>query len=125
MGPKSSTRKKLSSSLYNTLEQHVELNSKELPEVDGIAMQFGRMNIMENHFNNSSPDIEISEELKQLSLKFNIDHFKTLKLLGRGMFGKVLLVEHIPTRKHYALKSLNKNKIIKLLQVEHTKSERK
>eukprot|EP00826_Nyctotherus_ovalis_P049482 TRINITY_DN5992_c0_g1_i1.p1 TRINITY_DN5992_c0_g1~~TRINITY_DN5992_c0_g1_i1.p1 ORF type:complete len:363 (-),score=132.27 TRINITY_DN5992_c0_g1_i1:1249-2337(-) len=83
------------------------------------------MNILEDHFSSATADIEISEELKQISQKLNTDDFKTLKLLGRGMFGKVLLVEHTPTGKYYALKSLSKNKVIKLLQVEHTKSERK
>jgi hypothetical protein len=125
MGAKHSIKKKLSSSPHNSIETQMSVGLKEIPEVEGMALQFNIMNLMENHFNSTSSDIEISEELKQISQKLNTDDFKTLKLLGRGMFGKVLLVEHIPTGKYYALKSLNKNKIIKLLQVEHTKSERK
>ena len=125
MDGKYSTPEKLASSLFNSVETKVELSLKEVSDMDEIPMQFNRMNIMEIHLNNTYPNIEISEELKQISQKLNINEFKTLKLLGRGMFGKVSLVEHIPTGKYYALKSLSKNKIIKLLQVEHTKSERK
>ena len=72
-----------------------------------------------------SPDIQIPEELQAISEKVNTKDFKILRLLGRGSFGKVMLVQHIETKKLFALKSLTKSKIIKLLQVEHTKSERK
>jgi len=48
-----------------------------------------------------------------------------LKVLGRGAFGKVVLVQDKVSNELFALKSLRKSKIIKLLQVEHTRSERK
>ena len=70
-------------------------------------------------------DIEIPEELRAISQKINVEEFEILKVLGRGTYGKVMLVRHITTRKLFALKSLKKSRVIKLLQVEHTKSERK
>jgi serine/threonine protein kinase len=74
---------------------------------------------------NDTTDIELPKEIKAISEKINTEDFKILQMLGRGTFGKVMLVEHIGTGKLYALKILRKAKIIKLLQVEHTKSERK
>jgi len=75
--------------------------------------------------NGEVTDIELPEEIKAISEKINTKDFKILQMLGRGTFGKVMLVEHTETGELYALKALKKSKIIKLLQVEHTKSERK
>jgi serine/threonine protein kinase len=41
-----------------------------------------------------------------------IDDFNLLKVLGRGAFGKVMLVEKKDTKEIYALKSLRKEEII-------------
>lgn len=49
-----------------------------------------------------------------------IDDFNILKVVGRGAFGKVMLVEKKDTRKMYAMKSLRKNVIIEKGQIEHT-----
>ena len=59
-----------------------------------------------------SPDIQIPEELHAISEKVNTKDFKILRLLGRGSFGKGMLVQHIETKKLFALKSLTKSKII-------------
>jgi len=52
------------------------------------------------------------------------DDFNILKVVGRGAFGKVMLVEKKDTKKLYALKSLRKNVIIEKGQVEHTQTEK-
>ena len=39
--------------------------------------------------------------------------FKTLSVIGKGSYGKVLLVEKKDTKKMYALKILKKNEILK------------
>lgn len=54
----------------------------------------------------------------------SIDSFKCLKVLGKGAYGKVQLVEKIDTKELYAMKSLRKVDIIEQDQVEHTKAER-
>lgn len=41
----------------------------------------------------------------------NLDHFEKVKCIGRGTFGKVLLVRHKKTNKFYAMKSIHKSKI--------------
>lgn len=69
--------------------------------------------------------IDIAEDLAKVSEKLNIEDFKILKLLGKGTYGKVMLVQHKDEGTLFALKTLRKNKVIKTSQVEHTKSERK
>jgi len=53
-----------------------------------------------------------------------IDDFDILKVIGRGAFGKVMLVEKKDTQKIYALKSLRKKDIVDRGQIEHTKTEK-
>jgi serine/threonine protein kinase len=45
--------------------------------------------------------------------KVNKDDFKIVKVIGRGAFGKVYLVSHLPTGKVYAMKSIKKEIVLK------------
>lgn len=53
-----------------------------------------------------------------------IKNFSVIKLIGKGSFGKVLLVRKNDTGEIYAMKSLAKETLRKRNQVEHTKTER-
>jgi len=53
-----------------------------------------------------------------------LDNFELLKTLGAGAFGKVLLVRDRRTDRKFALKVLEKKKVVQLKQVEHTINER-
>lgn len=54
-----------------------------------------------------------------------LSDFKTLKIIGRGSFGKVSVVEYIPTKNIYAMKSLKKDVLIDQDQIENTLLEKK
>merc|ERR1712038_1840951 len=54
-----------------------------------------------------------------------LDDFERLKTLGTGSFGRVMLVQHKATKEYYAMKILDKQKVVKLKQVEHTLNEKK
>jgi serum/glucocorticoid-regulated kinase 2 len=56
--------------------------------------------------------------------RVTLDDFEILKVLGRGAFGKVMLVEKKDNKQVYALKSMHKEDIIDKDQIEHTKTER-
>lgn len=58
-------------------------------------------------------------------LKISASDFEEIKLLGRGTFGKVLLVKKISNEKLYAMKVLKKSIVQIKNQVIHTKQERK
>ena len=53
-----------------------------------------------------------------------LEDFKVLKVIGRGSFGKVCLVEYIPTHETYAMKSLKKDLLIEQEQIENTLLEK-
>jgi len=57
--------------------------------------------------------------------KLTIDDFSILKVVGKGSYGKVLLVNKNDDSKVYAMKVLKKNHMVKRNQVEHIKTERK
>ena len=56
--------------------------------------------------------------------KPKLNDFVILKVIGRGVMGKVMLVRHLGTRKLFALKSIHKEWILSHGQVQHAQSER-
>ena len=66
---------------------------------------------------------------KELQLKnkkkTTIKDFNSIKMLGTGTYGKVMLVRHKKTEKLYAMKVLKKAMLREKKQVEHTKTERR
>ena len=56
--------------------------------------------------------------------KLSIDDFTVIKVVGKGSYGKVLLVKKNDDNTTLAMKVLNKKYMIKRNQVEHTKTER-
>ena len=53
-----------------------------------------------------------------------LEDFELLSVLGRGGFGKVMLVRHKETAGVYAMKILKKQELVRRRQVERTKTER-
>jgi len=72
-----------------------------------------------------------SEAAKQVGGAFTakskktVDDFNLIKVLGKGAFGKVMLVTSKETGKHYAMKSLSKAVLAERGEIVHTKTERK
>jgi len=56
--------------------------------------------------------------------KISIKDFRFVKCIGRGAFGKVMLVEKKDEKKLYAMKIMKKKEIRKRNQVTHTKAEK-
>jgi protein kinase A len=54
-----------------------------------------------------------------------LDNFDRIKTLGTGSFGRVMLVKHKANKTFHALKILDKAKVVKLKQVEHTMNEKR
>lgn len=54
-----------------------------------------------------------------------LEDFDRIKTLGTGSFGRVMIVQHKPTKDYYAMKILDKQKVVKLKQVEHTLNEKR
>lgn len=54
-----------------------------------------------------------------------LDDFDRIRTLGTGSFGRVMLVQHKAHKDYFAMKILDKLKIVKLKQVEHTLNEKR
>ena len=67
----------------------------------------------------AEPVIEMPKELPKVCL----DDFDLLKVLGKGGFGKVMLVRKKGTSDIFAMKVLKKEGVIRRNQVAHTKTE--
>ena len=70
----------------------------------------------------SSSSLDSTKEAMQRSK--SMDDFQPLKLVGKGSFGKVVLVKYFNNDKIYAMKILDKGEIIRRKQIKHTKTER-
>ena len=57
-------------------------------------------------------------------VRVSLDEFEKLKVLGRGNFGKVLLVRKKATGRLYAMKTLRKDRLVATAAVTHTVTER-
>jgi len=66
-----------------------------------------------------------SKQKKETGKTTTIKDFESLKVLGTGTYGKVMLVRHKINRKLYAMKVLKISVIKEKNQVEHTKTERR
>ena len=53
-----------------------------------------------------------------------VEDFSVLKVLGKGAFGKVMLVEKKDTGEWFAMKTIRKDDVIEKDQLEHTKTEK-
>ncbi|KAL1924656.1 uncharacterized protein VTP21DRAFT_4310 [Calcarisporiella thermophila] len=67
--------------------------------------------------NSNGHEVDFSQEV-------NLSQFKLLKVVGRGSFGKVRIVERRDTKKLYALKYISKTEIIRLDCVKNICRER-
>ncbi|XP_073174436.1 cAMP-dependent protein kinase catalytic subunit alpha-like [Lepidochelys kempii] len=54
----------------------------------------------------------------------SLDQFDRIKTLGTGSFGRVMLVKHKETGNHYAMKILDKQKVVEMKQIEHPLNEK-
>lgn len=80
---------------------------------------------------------QYTKYLKQLKSEFeerwcrrpifgiDISEMERIKTLGSGAFGRVILLKHTKSPKLYAMKVLEKEKIMKLKQIEHTLYEKR
>ncbi|KAE9410545.1 AGC/NDR protein kinase [Gymnopus androsaceus JB14] len=56
--------------------------------------------------------------------RLGLDDFRTVKVIGKGAFGEVRLVQKTDTGKIYAMKTLKKDEMLKKDQLAHVRAER-
>ncbi|KAL1747240.1 kinase-like domain-containing protein [Schizophyllum fasciatum] len=62
--------------------------------------------------------------LRMKRTKLGVDDFRTVKVIGKGAFGEVRLVQKRDTGKIFAMKSLNKQAMLQKDQLAHVRAER-
>jgi len=72
----------------------------------------------------SSLPFSTSDFIELKNKNINIDSFETIAVIGRGTFGKVLLVKAKESTTMYAMKQIRKDLIVQMHQVDHIQSER-
>ncbi|KAI9104523.1 serine/threonine protein kinase [Phlyctochytrium arcticum] len=65
-----------------------------------------------------------SEFLRLRRVRLGVNDFVTVKVIGKGAFGEVRLVQKADTGKIYAMKTLRKSEMVKKDQLAHVKAER-
>eukprot|EP00002_Diphylleia_rotans_P020946 TRINITY_DN4074_c0_g1_i1.p1 TRINITY_DN4074_c0_g1~~TRINITY_DN4074_c0_g1_i1.p1 ORF type:complete len:396 (-),score=71.54 TRINITY_DN4074_c0_g1_i1:190-1377(-) len=73
---------------------------------------------------NVAGEIRIKLHFVASKTQVSVDDFQPICVLGRGGFGKVMLVQKRDTERLYAMKSLHKSKLIESDEVEGTKTEK-
>jgi len=104
---------------YNSLDINYNFKQeKRIPLIDVVKVDENKLNDNDNLMNNSF-------QHKDFSKKISLKDFKILNKLGKGAFGKVLLVHNEELNKYFAMKILKKKFIEKNKQQFHVKTERK
>ena len=65
-----------------------------------------------------------TEYLRMKRAKLGIDDFEPLKVIGKGAFGEVRLVQKVDNGHIYAMKVLRKSEMVEKEQVAHVRAER-
>lgn len=96
-------------------------------KADQPPFMLERLPLKRSRFFGASLTDDYDEEHGYPTAKQNVtlQDFKMIQVIGRGSFGKVVLVGHKDTKKLYAMKILSKENIVKRKQVEHTRTERR
>jgi serine/threonine protein kinase len=71
-----------------------------------------------------NPNIDNPIEMRLTDRTLNLTSLNIHRVLGKGQFGKVVLVSSKETGRKYALKVLNKSDIVSQGQVEHVRDEK-
>ena len=78
----------------------------------------------QGNFCSTESSSSLDSQKEALPRTKSMDDFQPLKLVGKGSFGKVILVKYFNNDKIYAMKILDKEEIIRRKQIKHTKTER-
>ena len=102
------------------------MRTDKLVEIDDYLMQrvqtIGEVNKNGVVMPKTDSNTVFSKNKNVKSVK--LEDFKVLKVIGRGSFGKVNLVEYLPTHETYAMKCLKKDLLIEQEQIENTLLEK-
>lgn len=101
-------------------EKKKDLNFSRMPSTPSSISEFYQP---QNNFDINRSGTIFSRKKDYQIVK--LSDFRPIKVLGRGSFGKVTMVEFVKTKELFAMKSLKKDVILDQDQVENTLLEKK
>ena len=112
------------------IENNNKINSSK-NDNDTLNKKMNSLNLVNNIKNSNQKDNRketeesgtIFSKVKDVK-KVTLNDFKIIKVIGRGTFGKVCLVQYKSTKKYYAMKIMKKNVILEHDQIKHTLLEK-
>lgn len=119
--------KQVSLGLVGSSRESIEYKSKEWTEdefsLDVFEANDSRSQGSGKYFEES--DGELAKALSRNKRKVGLKDFIVIKVIGRGGFGKVMLVKEKKTKEVFAIKAVQKQMIEKTNQVERVRTERR
>lgn len=118
------TRAKVTLENYyqNLVTQHHERESRQKKLED--KMEEEGLNEEEKRLRRESHALKETEFLRLKRSRLGVDDFDSLKIIGRGAFGEVRLVQKKDTGHVYAMKILRKKDMLEKEQIAHVRAER-
>ncbi|KAI8987372.1 camp-dependent protein kinase 1 [Mycotypha africana] len=109
--------------------QHIKEEEEEDKHNDRMSAEEKERNFLRQQYLNYDRIIlaqrnPIGSDGRPKRPKLKIDDFHLLRTLGTGSFGRVHLAQSKHNGRFYAIKVLEKAKLVRLKQVEHTNSEK-
>eukprot|EP01126_Amoeba_proteus_P049993 TRINITY_DN5870_c0_g1_i11.p1 TRINITY_DN5870_c0_g1~~TRINITY_DN5870_c0_g1_i11.p1 ORF type:complete len:402 (-),score=63.52 TRINITY_DN5870_c0_g1_i11:596-1801(-) len=105
-------------------EENRESWMKAIKEAAGLSETSTTPHVMQLSGKNTVHHTSTTSGTLSVETKVGVDSFETLKVIGRGGFGRVLLVRKRDTKKVYAMKVLKKAIIAVRGEIEHTRTEK-
>lgn len=99
--------------------RRVELEKRLVNPSDGVAVSEDRRNRQLTSLGRRE-----SGFLRLRRTRLGLDDFRTVKVIGKGAFGEVRVVQKVDTGKIYAMKTLKKAEMFKKDQLAHVRAER-
>ncbi|GAO49028.1 Serine/threonine-protein kinase orb6 [Saitoella complicata NRRL Y-17804] len=104
------------------VEQAVERNQRRLEAEQRLAQDRGSEERKQRQLRSLGE--KESQYCRLRRTRLGLDDFHTVKVIGKGAFGEVRLVQKVDTGKIYAMKTLLKSEMFKKDQLAHVRAER-
>lgn len=116
-----------------TLKDYVTLKNEKKKDLSFSRMCETKLIPIKNYYAPPTNTLKVDERMRDSTIyckrtdikEVKLSDFRAIKVLGRGSFGKVTLVEYVKTNELFAMKSIKKDLLIEEDQVDNTLLEKK